>query len=79
MRVLYVAMAENHFWVAKSGFWGEFSHILGGIKVNKTFKSGLGFLFWWSEVPFPRYFDSRVLRRGAFEKVRHLYGPFFLS
>ena len=32
-RVLYVALYQwpkKHFWVAKSGFWGEFSQVLGG-------------------------------------------------
>ena len=57
-RVLYVAMDENHFWVAKSGFWGEFWGIfMGGIQI---FKSCLRFSFRWSEAPFPRYGDSRV-------------------
>ena len=57
MPVLYAAMAENHFRVAKSGFWGEFSQVLGGTLGGSVFRN---FSIRRSEVPFPRYRNSRV-------------------
>ena len=52
MPVLYAAMAENHFRVAKSGFWGEFSQVWVGTLGGSVFRN---FSIRWSEVPFPRY------------------------
>ena len=48
---------KNHFRVAKSGFWGEFSQVLGGILGGSVFWN---FSIRWSEVPFPRYSNSYV-------------------